>query len=165
MRKHIEHLLHTDRVHLTAIYGVIIALALLGLDLSLAGVVQAPTLLGIKLPGTSASSTPSTVYYQYLEVMDSCGPYFNNAPCVNMRSGPGAEFPVVLKLRTGVVLEVSSTVTDKNGRNWYKIKPDQNIRYPERITSAWYVAADLVHLFNDDGTHELNVTVHRQPNG
>lgn len=164
MRKHLDHLLHKDRVHLTAFYGIFIALALLGLDFTLVGVVQAPTLPAaiiwstIPVPSTQIIDPVSPPLHDnnYIEVIDSCGPYYNGGPCVNMRSGPDEEYPVVLKLRTGIVLEVSATVTDKTGRSWYKIKPDHKVRYPERITSDWYVASNLVQFFYDDGAHELS---------
>lgn len=95
-----------------------------------------------------------TALYQYIEVTDSCGPYYQG-DCVNMRSGPGTNYPVVLRLRNGMVLKVAGTVTDENGEAWYKIDPGENIRYPERITSGWYVYANLVTAINDDGDHRL----------
>lgn len=91
--------------------------------------------------------------YTYIEVQDSCGPYYQGT-CVNMRSGPGTNFPVVLRLRNGIVLKVDGSV-ERDGRTWYKLKPDDTVRYPERVTSDWYVAADLVRTFTDDGNHRL----------
>lgn len=161
MRNYLARLLHTERVHLTALFGVITALALLVLDLMLAGVVEAPTLpaavIGPSAPGSQTIDTPppSPVFYHYIEVVESCGPYYGGGACVNIRSGPGVEFPAVMQLRTGIVLEVSGATVDGNGRSWYKILPEQEIRYPERITSDWYVAADLVRYFDDDGAHNL----------
>ena len=105
-------------------------------------------------PSAVATSTPPTLY-PYIEVVDSCGPYYGGGPCVNMRSGPGTQYPVVLQLRTGMVLKVADTVTDTGGHEWYKIVQDADIRYPERITSEWYVSADVVNLFYDDGDHRL----------
>jgi len=67
-----------------------------------------------------------------------------------MRFGPGTEYPVVLKLRNGMVLKVAtSTVVD--GQTWYQIGLDEVPRYPERVTSIWYVSADYVTLFTDPG--------------
>ncbi len=103
---------------------------------------------------TSTPAVSEPALFQYIEVLESCGPYFEGA-CVNMRSGPGTTYPVVLQLRTGMVLKVADTVT-RDGREWYKIAPDKTIRYPERLTSGWYVAADKVHLFYDDGDHALS---------
>ena len=90
---------------------------------------------------------------QYIEITSGCGPYFDGDPCINMRSGPGIDYPVVLRLRKGVVLKVAGTVTE-NGQTWYKIGFDGVIHYPERITSDWYVAADYVRLFTDEGKIE-----------
>ena len=96
-------------------------------------------------------NTPAkTGRYEYIEVIDSCGPYWNGGPCVNMRSGPGTNYPVVIRLRTGMVLKVATT-TVANGHTWYKIGFDGEIHYPERVTSGWYVDADYVQLFSDDG--------------
>jgi lipoprotein-anchoring transpeptidase ErfK/SrfK len=90
-----------------------------------------------------------------LEVTDGCGPYFDGGSCVNMRSGPGTQYPVVLKLRSGIVLKVvTSTVQD--GQTWYQIGFDGVIHYPERVTSTWYVNADYVNLFSHVGPTSTN---------
>lgn len=100
------------------------------------------------------TTTPATLY-KYIEVTESCGPYYGGDACVNMRSGPGTEYPVVEQLRTGMVLKVADDVTEKNGKQWYKIVQDSEVRYPERIESDWFVATDVVTLFYDDGDHRL----------
>lgn len=97
--------------------------------------------------------------YQYLEVIDGCNPYYQGS-CVNMRSGPGMKYPVVLRLRTGMVLKIEGTVLGIDGERWYKIAQDASIRYPERITDDWYVLADAVHEFNDDGDHRIQKGEH-----
>lgn len=91
--------------------------------------------------------------YAYIEVVGSCGPYFQGE-CVNMRSGPGTEFPVVARLRNGIVLRVVETV-DVEGAQWHKIAVEDTIRYPERVTSDWYVSGDIVALFYDTGDRNL----------
>lgn len=90
-----------------------------------------------------------TILYKYIEVTDGCGPYYEGE-CVNVRSGPGTEYPIVARLRTGVVLKVASTVQGDD-REWHKIKFDAAIRYRERISGNWYVAADLVNLIENEG--------------
>ena len=100
-------------------------------------------------PGAAleASTTPQTPVivpsslFHYIEITDGCGPYYDTGTCVNMRSGPGVEYPVVGRLRTGVVLKVEGT-TVQDGLQWYKIIFDGNIRYPERVAGDWYVAVD-----------------------
>lgn len=107
---------------------------------------------------TSATSTLVEVkppLLQYIEVLDSCGEHFEGT-CVNMRSGPSEDYPIVLRLRTGIVLRVVDTVT-QDGQSWYKIGFDAVIHYPERITGDWYVAAPYVRLFEDEGIKELTV--------
>jgi lipoprotein-anchoring transpeptidase ErfK/SrfK len=116
------------------------------------------------LPGTSATSTsggqaaPQTEFHKYIEITDSCGPYYEGI-CVNLRSGPGTEYPVVTQLRNGMVLKVASTTIDADGHTWYKIGFDGPIRYPERVTSDWYVAADYVQLFMDPGVVETTAGI------
>ncbi|MFZ2555971.1 MAG: L,D-transpeptidase family protein [Minisyncoccia bacterium] len=110
----------------------------------------------------AAAATPEVVppsipegppLYPYIEILDSCGPRYD-AECVNMREGPGEEYPVVAKLRRGIVLKVAEAVL-VSGRTWYKIAVDEEIRYPERVTSEWYVAAEMANLIRDDGDHRL----------
>ncbi len=100
----------------------------------------------------TATSTTATHpgLYEYIEVTDSCGVNFDEGPCVNLRSGPGVQFPVLKQLRNGIVFKVAST-TIKDGRTWYKIGFDGEIHYPERVVNDWYVAADYVRLFLDKG--------------
>lgn len=122
------------------------------------------------LPETKISSTtiknspplpnPSESYQYYIEITDSCGPYFNGGPCVNLRSGPSTKYPIILRLRKGIVLKVAGAAIE-NGRVWYKIGFDEKIHYPDRVAGDWYVSADHAHLFLDPGkletTHGRNL--------
>jgi lipoprotein-anchoring transpeptidase ErfK/SrfK len=109
---------------------------------------------GKATPSTNSSSTtPVETGIPYAEIINSCGPYFDGT-CVNMRSGPGLQYPAVLKLRTGIVLEVDKTVIE-DGQTWFKLDPGINLRYPERVTSDWYVSADFVNLIYNVGDQEL----------
>lgn len=101
----------------------------------------------VQVPGALTTSA-----FHYIEIVDGCGPYYDVSPCVNMRSGPGVEFPIVSRLRTGMVLKVEGTLV-QGGYQWYKIIFDGEIRYPERVTGDWYVAADpeSVRPFSDPG--------------
>jgi lipoprotein-anchoring transpeptidase ErfK/SrfK len=92
-----------------------------------------------------AASRSNRPLFPYIQIADSCGPYFDGA-CVNMRSGPGTEYPVVGKLRNGIVLKVATT-TVVNGQIWYQIGFDGELHYPERVVGNWYVAADYVSPF------------------
>lgn len=93
----------------------------------------------------------------YIEVTNSCDYYFGGA-CVNVRSGPGTNFPAVTKLRNGIVLVVSEQV-DGDSRTWYKVTFDEWIRYPERISGDWYVAAEFVRYFETTKAEELSEEV------
>lgn len=92
--------------------------------------------------------------FEYIQVIDGCGPYFEGG-CLNVRSGPGLDFPVVLRLRNGAVLKVESKVEQEN-MTWYKIVFDELIRYPKRLTGDWYVAVDYVRELTDEGHQNLS---------
>lgn len=96
------------------------------------------------------SNTPEKPLFQYIEVVDSCGPTFDDG-CLHARSGPGENFPIVGQLRKGMTLQVAEIVLGEDGQQWYKIQFDKNILYPKRISGSWYVAADFVLLFFNEG--------------
>lgn len=87
--------------------------------------------------------------FEYIEVTASCNAHFIG-DCLLVRSGPGTDYPVVSRLRNGMVLKVSGKI-DREERTWYKISFDEWLRYPERITDDWYVAADYVETLYDEG--------------
>lgn len=92
--------------------------------------------------------------FSYIEVTEGCGPDFEGA-CVNVRSGPGLEYPVVSKLRKGAVLKVSDTAAG-DGAAWHRVSFDEGLRYPERVSGEWYVSAEVVRLFKDEGSREID---------
>ena len=49
------------------------------------------------------------VLFEYIEIIDSCGPNFNGE-CLNVRSGPGEDYPKVMRLRNGIVLKIGGKV-------------------------------------------------------
>jgi hypothetical protein len=67
----------------------------------------------------------------YIEVVESCNSYYVGE-CVRMRSGPGVEYPVVGRLRNGLVLRVGDVVT-KDGKDWYPVLFTTELLYPERV--------------------------------
>lgn len=89
------------------------------------------------------------VLFEYIEVTDGCDIHFEGE-CVNVRSGPGTDFPVVAQLRNDIVLKVGGSV-EHDGRTWYKVVFDEFLRYPERVGSDWYVASDYVEVLKDEG--------------
>ncbi len=94
--------------------------------------------------------TPAApVGFPYIEIIDSCN-WMYAGTCVNLRSGPGTNYPVVMQLRNNMVLKVAST-TVVDGRTWYQIGFDGEVHYPERVQGDWYVAADYTRLFYDPG--------------
>ena len=106
----------------------------------------------------------TNVLFEYIEVIDSCAEHFQGE-CVHVRSGPGTDFPVVTRLRNHVVLKISGKV-ERDGKSWFKVVFDESLRYPERVTGDWYVAADYVRVVLDEGDktiweHETATTTKR----
>jgi len=93
------------------------------------------------------------VLFEYVEVIDGCGPHFEGE-CLLVRSGPGAEYKVVSRLRNGIVLKVGGKV-ESEGVTWYKIIFDEWLRYPERVKDDWYIAADYVKILLDEGDRTI----------
>ncbi len=90
------------------------------------------------------------VLFEYVEVKDSCGVHFEGE-CVLVRDGPSTKANVVTRLRNHVILKVDGKVEYEN-REWYKIIFDEHLRYPERVLSDWYIAADYVNVLLDEGS-------------
>lgn len=90
------------------------------------------------------------VLFEYIEVVEGCGIHFDGNVCLNVRSGPGLEFPVVSRLRNGMVLKVGGQV-EYGGETWYKIIFDEWLRYPERVKDDWYVSANYVQVLLNEG--------------
>lgn len=95
-----------------------------------------------------------TVLFEYVEVKNSCGVHFQGE-CVVVRSGPGLDFPVVTRLRDHVILKVGGKVEHEQ-RTWYKIVFDEHLRYPERVESDWYIAAEYVDVLYDEGDKTID---------
>ena len=115
---------------------------------------SATAVMGIEQPATPP--TPSQPLLHYIEIENSCNWAFEGS-CVNVRSGPGTDYPSVLRLRDGMVFQVEAATTEADGQEWYKVIFDKDVRYPERITSDWYVAAvpGSVTEFDDVGEVDL----------
>lgn len=109
-----------------------------------------------EISGKDMEAIPlSKVLFEYIEVTAGCGPHFENSEeCVNVRSGPGTDFPVVTKLRNDIVLKVGGQV-ERAGKIWYKIVFDEYLYYPERVTDDWYVSSDFVEVLLDEGDKTL----------
>ncbi len=99
--------------------------------------------------GSAATLPVESVLFEYVAVTDSCGPHFEG-DCLVVRNGPGSDYAIVSRVRNGVVLKVGGKV-EHDGTTWYKIVFDEWLRYPERITSDWYIAADYVDVLYDEG--------------
>lgn len=102
---------------------------------------------------TQLMASTTIPMYTYVEVTNGCNHAFVG-DCVNMREGPGTEFPIAVKLRTGVVLKVDESTTTATGV-WYKILFSHELLYPERVKGSWYVSAKYVKVFSDVGDSNL----------
>lgn len=87
--------------------------------------------------------------FEYVEVTDGCGPHFEGE-CLNLRSGPGEEYPIVKQLRNSLILKVDGKV-ERDGQVWYKIVFDEWLRYPERAEGDFYVNSNYVKVLLDEG--------------
>lgn len=105
----------------------------------------------VKAPVETPTDTPRK--FKYIEIHNSCGPD-HDGECVNLRSGPGTEYPKILGLRTGMVLKVKEEVI-VNNKTWYRIDVDKNIHFPERVVGDWYVSAEYSTLFYNEGDRDL----------
>lgn len=111
----------------------------------------------VPVASSSASSTETQTeslrvepsLFEYVEVVDGCGPHFEGE-CLNVRGGPGTDFPVYAQLRNGIVLKVGGVV-ERYGEEWYRIVFDEYLRYPERQKGEWYVKAEYVSILYDEG--------------
>ena len=116
---------------------------------------NAPLSANVSIVDTPTPPEPtvdSVPLFHYIEITGGCKWDFTDG-CVNVRSGAGTSFPVVMRLRDGIVFKVEATTVSGEGHDWYKIVFEKNIRYPERILSDWYVVKDdaLVRSFTDAG--------------
>lgn len=155
----IEHHRRIVVILLVAIFTLLFLLGLLikeaGFFHKLPSYLQEEEVVIIKPAGGEEKATVlpiKKVLFEYIEVIDSCGPYFEG-DCLNVRSGPGEDYPAVYKLRKGIVLKVDGKV-ERDGRAWYKIIFDEKIRHPDRITTDWYVSADYVRILLDEGDRD-----------
>lgn len=93
--------------------------------------------------------------FEYIQITEGCGPYFEG-DCLRARSGPGLDYPIVARLRNGMVLKVGGKV-ERDGMTWYKILFDEWLRYPERLGGDWYVSADYVRALFNEGPKNLEI--------
>lgn len=87
---------------------------------------------------------------KYIEVVQSCNHAWQG-DCIVARANPSVDAATTSRLRTGMVLRVDGEVENDDGI-WYRVLfDDQPIRYPERITTDWFILADGVELSFEDG--------------
>lgn len=141
--------------------GILVVIVLItGMYLTLIPRKSPEILTPILTPTTQeiSTSTPTVAtpqLFQYIQIQGGCN-WASVGTCVNMRYGPGISYPIVTKLRDGIVLRVGDSVV-VDGQTWYKILFATTLRYPERVKSGLYVAqTDSVHLFSDVGDKEAS---------
>jgi lipoprotein-anchoring transpeptidase ErfK/SrfK len=98
---------------------------------------------------------PEPMVRDFIEIMEGCDTGYVGE-CVVARTGAGEEFPVALRLRSGMVLPIANTrVKDSRGNSWYQIEFNEWIRYPGRIGKELYVEASRVRPFVAPPLEEL----------
>lgn len=104
--------------------------------------------------GLSEAQAEEPVRHDYVEITEACGPYFDGE-CLNVRTGPGLDYPVAFRLRAGVVLRVGEGV-EREGRVWRSVVFDEWLRYPERVSGEYFIAAEHARVFADIGPQEIS---------
>ncbi len=134
----------SGRIGLVAVIGLVIVMPILYFTADHPLIAAAQNLTAAVADSLAPAATDQPLY---IEVLDGCAPHFEGA-CVNVRSRPSVDAAAVAHLRTGVVLRVEKVIHAED-RDWYKITFDEWVRYPDRVSNEWYVAAgDYVRLFN-----------------
>ncbi|MEY2641264.1 MAG: hypothetical protein RL150_657 [Candidatus Parcubacteria bacterium] len=108
---------------------------------------------------TSEEETPSYIekpsFSMFIEITGGCGPGYD-AYCTAAYTAPHQTASVITQLREGVVLQITDATTTESGV-WYKVVFNEWLRYPERVTTEWYVPhSELTRVFLDEPTHELS---------
>lgn len=93
----------------------------------------------------------------YIEIINSCGPYWTGI-CAAVYSTPvaGTSTPVTY-VRNGTTLYVKEKVKDADGNEWYKIIFDEWLRYPQRVSTDWYIQSVYGQEFFDVGLKEMSL--------
>ena len=60
-------------------------------------------------------------------------------PVLRVRSGPNVKSPIIRRFSKGMIVKVKEA-RENEDELWYKIQQPPHLRYPERITSAWFIA-------------------------
>jgi len=94
-------------------------------------------------------------FSMYVEITGGCGPAIDST-CVLIHTAPSADASFVHQVREGVVLKVSDALTNEEG-TWYKVTFDEWLRYPERVSTDWYIQdSDMTRVFITEGIVELS---------
>ncbi len=78
----------------------------------------------------------------FVQIADGCEIVLSG--CLNVRLGPGTGYKKVHSLRIGAIVEVDEKIKGDDGTDWYRIKQDSPLQYPERASGKWYIAANYV---------------------
>ncbi len=124
-----------------------------------------PGVVSVITPTSSPETTPPIVTKQieipeptklfpFIVIKNSCDAHYVGE-CVRVRSGPGLSYPVVTRLRNGVLLMVSTTTVEGDTHTWYHITFDEVLKYPERVVGEWWVASDYADTFENEGNRTI----------
>lgn len=123
-------------------------------DISATGFVPPTATSPLPIDTTEPSIVLPPEQELFVLITDSCT--YNYADeCVRVRSGPGLSYPVVTKLRNGVLLKIGTTTVEADGHTWYHIVFDEVLKYPERVAGEWWVASEFVNVFEHEGSKTI----------
>lgn len=94
------------------------------------------------------------VLFEYVEIVGGCGPHFEGG-CLRVRAGPGMDYPVIERLRNGMILKIAGKV-ERDGAVWYRVVFDEILQYPERVSGDWYIAAEYAQILLDEGLRTID---------
>lgn len=99
---------------------------------------------------------PKQKLLTYLQIISGCGTVVSET-CAHAYATTSTNTPPLAQLRKGMILEVESTIAQENG-TWFRVVFNETLRYPERLSSAWYVPSEGVRIFERGGPIDLATT-------
>lgn len=96
------------------------------------------------------------IVYEFIEIIDGCETTVDST-CITAHTLPSSTSSVVASVRKGTVLKTQKKIETNEG-SWYHVVFDEWLRYPERLTSEWYIPATGTRSILDQGFMELSGT-------
>lgn len=119
---------------------------------------QAESITPTTATGTDSNTAPATTTtasssdkIRFIAVQNSCDHSYRGT-CAVARVAPNPRATTTAELRNDMVLRTDEQIVNEFG-TWFRLAfDDQWLRYPERVTSDWYVSAADVAVLYEPGT-------------